>query len=29
MNDMYFMDHFEMYSYPMFLFYLIWKYGII
>ena len=26
---MYFMDHFEMYSYPMFLFYLIWKYCII
>ena len=29
MNDVYFMAHFEMYSYPMFLFYYIWKYVTI
>ena len=29
MNDVYFIAHFEMCSYPMFIFYPIWKYGVI
>jgi len=29
MNDMYFVAHFEIRLYPMFLFHCIWKYGII
>ena len=29
MNDVYFIAHFEIHSYPMLLFYCIWKYGTI